>query len=109
MTDDLSPFWIHGLAVERLTGTGAYGPTYDTAVTLTGFIDGGQKLVLNAEGQQVVSTATVYLPAATADIPVRSKVTIGAPFEPRTTEVIAVARRDSGALGLPDHLELSLQ
>jgi len=108
VTDDLAPFWIHTVTVERKTGVGAYGITYDTAATVTGFVDDGQKLVLNAEGEQVTSTASVFLPAGTADIPIQSRVTLPATFGGRVTEVVAVGRRDSGALGLPDHIELAL-
>lgn len=108
MPDDLSPFWVHTVSVERRTGVGAYGLTYAAPAAVTGFVDDGQRLVVNTEGEQVTSTATVFLPAATADIPIQSRVTLPATFGDRVADVVKVARRDSGPLGLPDHIEVNL-
>jgi hypothetical protein len=109
VSDDLAPFWIHDVKIERLAGPGAYGLTYDTAETVSGLVDDEQRLVVNMQGQTVTSTATVYLPVGTADVPVQSRITLLPPFGNRAAEVIKATRHDSGALGLPDHLELSLQ
>jgi len=108
VSDDLAPFWIHDVVIARRTGVGAYTIAYDTPQTVTGFVDDGQRLVVNADGEQVTSTATVFLPADTADVPVQSQVTLPATFGGRVSEVIRVGRRDSGSLDLPDHIEVNL-
>lgn len=105
---ELAEFWVHDVTVARYAGTGAYGDVYDDPVTVTGFVDGGQRLVVGPDGEQVTSTATVFLPAATADVPLDSHVTLPATFGGRTSRVIAAARRDGGTLPLPAHLELNL-
>lgn len=109
MTADLlSTWWVHTVSVERYTGTGAYGDTFATPADVTGFVADGQRLVAGIGGQQVTSTATVYLPATTADVPIKSKVTLPAVFGGREAQVVRVARHDAGALPLPECLELNL-
>lgn len=108
MTDDLAHFWVHNVSVERYTGAKAYTDAYATAETVAGFVDDGQRIVGGPNGDQVTSTATVFLPAGTADVPVESRVTLPAAFGGRVARVVAAARRDAGALPLPEHLELSL-
>lgn len=108
MTDDLAGYWVHVVTVERYAGNGAFGPTYDAPATVTGFVDDGQRLVVGPDGEQVTSTARVFLPIATASVPLESKVTLPAAFAERTSTVISVARRDAGGLDLPEHLELAL-
>ena len=115
MTDLLSDFWVHDISVERLTGSGAAGDAYATAATLTGFVDSaarrdaGQRLV-DGEGREVDASISVYLPAATADIPVGSRVTLPVTFgAQRRLTVVAAMHRDGGPLDVPEHLEIALR
>jgi hypothetical protein len=105
--DPLAEFWQHTVTVERWTGEGAFGKTYDTAADVTGFVDDGQRLVAGPSGEQITSTARVFLPITTATVPVQSRVTLPAEFGGRPAEVVAVARHDGA--GLPSHWEVALQ
>jgi hypothetical protein len=106
---DLSYGFVHsGILLERFTGTGAYGDTYAEAVSLVGLVEDGQRLIVGPNGDQITSTATVYLPAGTAAIPLQSRVTLPAEFASRVTQVVAVANYDVGSLPLPEFLEVSL-
>lgn len=109
MTDNLAGFWVHDVTVKRYVADAAYGPGYDTPQTLTGFVDDGQQLIVGPDGEQITSTARVFLPAATAAIPLESKVTLPVAFGGRESRVVAVARRDGGGMPLPEHLEVALQ
>ena len=108
--DPLADFWQHDVSVERFTGTDAFGvDVYATAETVTGFVDDTRRLVRDLAGQEVVASTTVYLPAATADVPAGSKVTLPAVFGGRSSQVVGVSRHDAGSLPLPAHLELALR
>ena len=108
MPDDLADFWVHTVSIERYTGSGAYGDTFADAANVDGLVDDGQKIIAGVNGQAISSTATVYLPIDTADVPVKSKVTLPAEFGGRECQVIAVARHDGGGLPLPECLEVNL-
>lgn len=120
--DPLVDWWVHEVIVHRWTGSGAYGDTFDPpldqpGVTLLGFVHDGAKLVVNAGGQQVTSSAQVALPIAADYVPVKSQVQLpasfghapGDPSSPRTSTVIASARGDGGGQPTPDHYVLALQ
>lgn len=109
VTTDLSDFWQHDISVERYEGSGAFGDVFAAATEETGFVDDTRKLVRDVAGQEVISSARVFLPPTIADVPPDSRVTLPAQFADRISRVIAVARHDSGTLGLPDHLEIALQ
>jgi len=113
MDDDLDEFWVHTATVETFTGSGAYGDQFDEMVSLSPdntipngcFIDGKRSLVRNANGEQVVSSTTLYTAVANAPLfTPDSKVTIGG----IVSRVIKVNANDSGSLGLPDHVAVSL-
>lgn len=108
MTDPLTDWWQHDVTVERLTGAGAFGKTYADAATLTGFVDDTRKLVRDTGGQEVISSARVFLPAAIGDVPPGSRVTLPALFGGRTSLVITAARHDAGGQPTPNHLEVAL-
>lgn len=102
---DLDDFYVHTLTVQTLTGTGAMGDVYAAAVDVPGWFEDKRRLVRDKNGQEVVSSSTfscdnAHLPKFTPD----SKVTI----DGRTAFVIGVANYTSGALDLPDHLEIDL-
>lgn len=108
MSDPLADWWVHQVHIEAYAGSGAYGDSYDTAVTVTGLVDDTNRLVVNADGQQVVSSARVFLPAGTV-VPLGSRVTLPAPFLGRASQVIAVSVHDAGTVDVPSHVELALQ
>lgn len=109
MVDYLAAWWVHDLTVRRFTGYDAYGKRqYATAQTIKGFVNDTRRMVRNADGVEVVSETTVYLPAGTATIPVDSEVTLPATFGGRVTTVLAVSVHDGGGQPTPDHVELAL-
>lgn len=108
MTDDLAEFYVHATTVERYEGTGAYGDVFADPATVLGFVDDSNKLIRDSTGQQVVSSARVFFPSATDLIPLKSRVTLPAPFLGRQSTVIALSVHNSGGLELPDHLETAL-
>ena len=113
VTDELADWWQHTVTVARYAAPGANGETYDAPVELVGFVDtgdgihrAGNRLVMDQRGEAIVSSATLFLPAATAEVPAQSKVTLPAQFGGRETVVIASARR--AGRDVPEHLELAL-
>ncbi|MEV4245230.1 hypothetical protein AB0J63_17665 [Streptosporangium canum] len=100
------PAWllVHQVLVEPFEGEGPFGPEYGEAVTVRCFVDEKRRLVRNAEGSEVVSETTVYMPLDTT-CPTGSRVTANS----RTTTAITSSRRDGGGLPVPDHLEVALQ
>ena len=75
------------VSVETYAGTGAYGPTYATAVSVTCKVSTERQLVRNTAGEEVVSEATLYVQPELAD-----------PFTPESRVVIAT--RISTVLGV---------
>lgn len=93
----------HTVTVETLTGQGAYGPIYDDAADVRVKVDDRIRLVRNLEGEQVVSSATVY-----ARLSESHRFTPGSRVVIRgeLTDVITVARHDDGGLGAWQHVEV---
>lgn len=123
VADPLADWWVHQVTVRRWVGDGAYGPVFDPAEMLAGYVRDGEKLVRNAQGDQVVSSAQVGLPLVKPDgtpvayVPVGSQVDLpaqfghapGDPSSPRTSTVLVSARGDGGGQPTPDHYVLALQ
>jgi hypothetical protein len=107
--DDLEEFWVHFIRIARYQGTGPAGPKYGVEEVRKGFYDDTRKMVRNANGVEVVSTARVFLPADTAAIPPLSRITAPEAFSGRVSKVISVAVRDGAELDLPDHIEVVLE
>ena len=102
---DLDDFYVHTLNVQTFQGTGAMGDVYAAAVDVPGWLEDKRRIVRDKNGQEVVSSSlfacdNAHLAKFTPD----TKVTI----DGRTAFVIGVANYTSGALGLPDHLEIDL-
>lgn len=98
----------HTVQIEPYEGSGAYGDVYgDPADVTPCFVDQKRRLVrvqtTDAAGHEQVSSTTVYAPPTTA--PPGSRVT----WNGRTSKVLASAVRDVAGLGLPSHVELSLE
>jgi hypothetical protein len=104
----LDIFWQHTIRVKRYQGSGAKGDVFADEVELKGLVEDANTLVTNAQGEQVNSSARVFLPADTAPIPLDSEVTLTGPCLGRTTRVIGVNVHDAGGLPTPDHVEVVL-
>ena len=106
MTSDFSDFWVHTVTVETLTGSGADGAIFDTATDVPCFIEDSQKVVRASDGTEVVSGTTLFADKVWAPkFTPSTRVT----FRGQTTLVLTTKLHDSGALNLPDHLEVMLQ
>lgn len=108
MTDLLAAWWQHPVTITPYAGSGAYGDIYSDPFDATGFVDDSNKLVVNAQGEQVTSSARVFLPATVANVPLDSEVTLPAQFGGRTSRVVSVSRHDAGTQPTPNHIELAL-
>ncbi|HJQ00083.1 MAG TPA: hypothetical protein VJ851_00655 [Jatrophihabitans sp.] len=104
---DLDCFWVHEVQVSPYLGTsGRAGDLWDTAVPVMCWVEDAVKLVRDSNGAEVVSTATLAADLAdAAPFTVNAKVLLPSGREAR---VLTVGRGDSGALGLPDHIEVAL-
>ncbi|OKI47232.1 hypothetical protein [Micromonospora sp. CB01531] len=99
------------IQVEALTGSGGYGDVYAAPVDVGPCVvdDTTRRVVAqtqDAEGGEVVSGTTVAAPPDTV-APPGSRVTL--PWSDRVTRVLATSYLDDHGLGLPEHLELSLE
>jgi hypothetical protein len=103
---DLEEFYVHTVTVEMYLGQNGYGEDQFAApVDIIGWMDGTRRLVRDKDGQQIVSeslfcTYPVNAPLFVAD----SRVTYGGV----AARVIRTNSLDSGALDLPDHVEVTL-
>lgn len=98
--------------VETLTGSGAYGDVFASPVTVACFVNDRSKMVRNSNGDEIVSTTTLYAPlTASPDVPATagqfapgSRVTVNG----RTAYVVNAARRDSAGPSRIWHTEVTL-
>lgn len=105
MRDPLSVFYTQPFSVERKSGDGAAGPVLAPPVTLYGRIKFEHKLVRDAKGDEVVSTAAISMSIDEADIPAGSRVTVRGS---RRT-VIAEGRHIGGFEKSPDYYSIDLE
>jgi hypothetical protein len=105
VTAPLTRFWVHDVVITR--NPGVYG-TGGISETVRGFVRDGSRLVLGPDGQNVVSTAQVAVPAGTAYVEPGAKVTLPAQFGSRTCTVITTEVADGGTLPTPNHVLLML-
>lgn len=99
-----SRYLVHQVLVEPHEGEGPFGPEYGEQTSVRCVIDEKRRLVRDAEGSEVVSETTLYMPLDTV-CPAGSRVIASG----RQTTVITASRRDGGGLPTPDHLEVVLQ
>lgn len=100
-------WYVHMVTVETYEGSGAYGPAYTTAEQVRCWLEDGNKLVRDSEGNEVVSSTELFVPLAQASLfTVGSRVTLPSG---RTASVLSAATFDSGSLNLGlDHAEVAL-
>jgi hypothetical protein len=106
MTDELADFYVHTAASEAYLGTNGDGADlYAAAVDVDGWWEGVTKLILNSDGEQVLALGVFRTnPANASSFPLLARVTVAG----TTGRVERVSTFTSGALGLPDHIEIAL-
>lgn len=94
-------FYVHTVTARPVTGHTAYGTTYGDPVQVVCFVDEQTRLVRDADGAEVVSTATIYTHPGTV-LPVGTEVTLPSG---RDAHVLTVAARTVGDPDV-DHVEI---
>lgn len=87
--DLLAAWFTVPVTIERFAGTGTFGATYDPPVEASARITAKRRLIVAADGSEVVSEARISLPADTALVPAQSRVTLPAAFGGRVCLVLA--------------------
>lgn len=104
-TDELDDFYADSVTVETKTGGGGVGAIFAAAQTVKGLLVDGNRLVRNADGQEVTATAAFTTRPENGSIfAPGSRVTIGA----RKSFVITTTVSSAGALDLPAHCRVAL-
>lgn len=109
MRDLLAAWWQHPVVIERRTTEGPYGPGYATPTTTAGYVSERVRMVRDETGEEVVSSATIALPAGTEWIPPGSRVTLPESFGGRTATVLSCQTGDAGAMPTPNHMTITLE
>lgn len=108
----IARLFTQSVSVETLLGSGAYGDVWADPVDIACFINDTTKMTRNAQGDEVVSSTTLYAPLTTSpDQPATagqfapgSRVTV----QGRTALVLSAARRDSAGPARIWHTEVTL-
>ncbi len=103
---DLEEMYVHTATVETYQGTNADGEDlYAAPVGVACYAEGQRRLVLNPDGEQVLSETTLYAsPTEAPKFAPLSRVTVLG----STDRVIRVNTFTSGDLDLPDHIAVAL-
>lgn len=79
----------HHISVEPFTGVDTYGSyTYGTAATYRARVQGKNRLVMNQQGEEAVSSITIYIASST--IGPKDRITLPAPFSPTVPNILDV-------------------
>lgn len=106
MSDPLAIFFTQPLEVRRYLGDGANGPVWAAKVTLYGRIKELNRLVVNDQGDEAVSSTRISMSITEDDIPTGSKVRrVG---DELWHTVIAEARHIGGFAASPDYYSIDL-
>ncbi|WP_194522344.1 hypothetical protein [Cellulosimicrobium sp. JZ28] len=105
--DEFDDFLVHTVTVVPLIGSGGMGDVHGPPVAgVPCLVDETTRMVRDRTGAQVVSSATVYARTTAPAAPPGSLLTLPSG---RTAIVLAEARRTSGPLDLPDHVEWAVE
>lgn len=107
--DNLKRHWRHPVIVCRLIGSGARGDVFGQTEMHYGAVDATTKMVRNAEGVEVVSSASVAFPSTVAFIPAGSEITLPSTHGGRTSRVIECQVADGGGMSTPDHIAVRIE
>lgn len=99
-------YLVHTVTVRPYLGESSTGPVYGAAFSLACMAQGSRRMVRDRDGQEQLSTLTLYAAPGLADtIPPGSEVD----WRGDTTTVQASTDHDSGGLGAPDHTEVACE
>lgn len=101
-------FFVHTATVKTFLGSTANGPKLDDPVADACFIEDDRKLVINASGEQVASSAKLYAAKSSVALYAPGSEVTSSVLPNRVARVISLRVCDSGPLGLPDHVEVDL-
>lgn len=107
MTFPASMF-VHTATVKTYQGETATGPSFAAQVADACLIEEDTRLVASASGEQVTSGATLYARRSSSALYMPGSEVTSSVLPGRTARVINAQVYDSGALGLPDHIQVSL-
>lgn len=95
----------HSVTLERYAGDSAYGPTYEAPEELDCYFEINRRLIRDSNGDQVVSSAKMYIDAGIDLPPPNSKVT----FNGDEYIVMKSDPKNDLLAGGRNHTEVSLQ
>lgn len=99
-------FLVHEVLVRPYIGETSVGDSFGAAFTLKCMAQGQRRLVRNSDGDQALSTLTLYCaPGQASSIPPGSEVD----WQGDTTTVMAAFDHDAGDLPTPNHTEVVCQ
>lgn len=103
-------FYVHTLSVETYQGETSTGPVYAAAVTVPGFLDTTVDDVRTAQGTEVTSARSMFYcdPTYGSLFTEQSRVTSPDLGGDGKATVVRLNPLTSGALNLPDHVEVGL-
>lgn len=101
-------FFVHTASVSTFLGSTATGAKLADPVDDACFIEDDQKLVVNASGEQVASSAVLYARRSSAALYAPGSEVTSSILPGRARRVISIHVYDSGSLGLPDHVQVAL-
>lgn len=106
----LAQFYVHTLTVETYEGEGSMGPQYAAPAVVPGFLDTTSELARTSTADEASSARSMFYcdPTYAALFTVQSRVTSLDLGGDGAATVVKVNALTSGALGLPDHVEVGL-
>lgn len=92
LLDDVEDLFVHTVTIAPYSSVNSYGEaSYGTAVSYTAYVEGKQRMIRDSQGQERVSSVTVYL-ATTAALSPKDKLTLPSGWTPQTPAILAVQR-----------------
>lgn len=103
-----SDFFVHTAAVKTYIGETAAGQSLAASVNDACLIEEDTRLVTAASGEQVTSGATLFARRSSSALYTPGSEVTSSVLPGRTARVINTHVYDSGSMGLPDHVQVSL-